>query len=93
MKNTNYFVLIFTTVLLIVSCRDNKKNTIFLEQALLDTIFCNTFEGIIPCLTVLELKQLLEFIKIALFPEQFIIRIKQPARNKSWHMEIKRQYI
>lgn len=49
MKNTNYFVLIFTTVLLIVSCRDNKKNTIFLEQALLDTIFCNTFEGIIPC--------------------------------------------
>ncbi len=37
-------IMIFFT-----ACRKDNKAVVIIEQPLLDTIFCNTFEGIIPC--------------------------------------------
>lgn len=38
------FIVFFFT-----ACRKDKKAAVVIEQPLLDTIFCNTFEGTIPC--------------------------------------------
>lgn len=36
-------------VFFFIACKKDKKVVVTIEQPLLDTIFCNTFEGIIPC--------------------------------------------
>ena len=36
-------------VFFFTACKNEKEDIVVIEQPLLDTIFCNTFEGIIPC--------------------------------------------
>ena len=36
-------------VIFFTACKKDNKAVVVIEQPLLDTIFCNTFEGIIPC--------------------------------------------
>lgn len=36
-------------VIFFTACKNEKEDIVVIEQPLLDTIFCNTFEGIIPC--------------------------------------------
>lgn len=49
MKNIGYFIKILVVTTALASCGKKKKMPVVIEQSLLDTIFCSTFEGIIPC--------------------------------------------
>jgi len=50
MKNISRIILIiFVLTTVITSCGKEKNTQVVIEQSLLDTIFCSTFEGIIPC--------------------------------------------
>lgn len=49
MKKNILVLNIIIAIIFFTSCKKDDKAVVFIEQSLLDTIFCNTYEGVIPC--------------------------------------------
>lgn len=49
MKKNILVLNVIIAIIFFTSCKKDDKTIVVIEQSLLDTIFCNTYEGIIPC--------------------------------------------